>query len=147
MSKRRPIEYVVNENGCHICTSHAKDTSGYPSMSYRDKKTRIHRYIYEQHYGSIPKGMVIRHKCDDRACINPLHLEIGTQNDNIQDMVKRGRIASKVGEKNPRAKLTEMDVKIIRRNKLSSYKLCKLYGVSPSTIRQIRQYRRWSHVA
>jgi len=145
--KRKPIEYEVNENGCNLCTSHSLNKDGYPTMGINGKKVFIHRYVYEQNYEKIPDGMVVRHKCDVRNCINPLHLDVGSQFDNVQDMIKRGRKPSRKGELNGRSKLTEMDVRVIRKNKLSSYKICKLYNVCPSTVRMIRQYRRWSHVA
>jgi len=145
--RNRKIEYTINEKGCHICTSHKVNKDGYSRMKLKGKSVLIHRYIYKQNYGEIPDGMVVRHKCDVRNCITPLHLEIGTHQDNMNDMVNRGRAASHKGESNPRAKLKESDVIDIRSSKVSSYKICKQYGVSPSTIRMIREYRRWNHVA
>ena len=79
------------ENGCIICTSHCKDSDGYTRIKYNGKHERLFRVIYMLKYGAIPKGNVIRHKCDNRACCNIEHLEVGTQQDNVNDMVKRGR--------------------------------------------------------
>ena len=56
------------------------------------KNKRLHRLVWEMHNAEpIPDGMVIRHKCDNRECCNPFHLELGTQAQNIQDMIERGR--------------------------------------------------------
>jgi HNH endonuclease len=63
---------------------------GYPVIG--GKHVLIHRYTWEQtHKRKVPKGWVVRHKCDVTLCINPKHLVIGTQRDNAMDAVKRGR--------------------------------------------------------
>lgn len=65
---------------------------GVVSLARRDlSDARVHRLMFERYYGPIPDGMVIRHKCDNPPCSNPDHLELGTQNDNVQDMKDRGR--------------------------------------------------------
>jgi hypothetical protein len=75
------------------------------------RKVSAHRMSYAAHKGPIPPGMVVRHKCDTPACVNPDHLEPGTQADNIADMFKRGRAKCKgtgrLGEQVPNAVLTE----------------------------------------
>lgn len=77
------------ENGCIECISHCKDNCGYTRVRVNGKHERLFRYIYEQKYGKIPKGMVIRHKCDNPNCCNIKHLEIGTQKDNVRDLIER----------------------------------------------------------
>ena len=105
------------ENGCIECISHCKDDCGYTRIRYNNKHERLFRVIYEMHNGTIPKNMVIRHTCDNPACCNIKHLLIGTQKDNAQDMITRGRYCrtniSARGTKSYANKLTEDQVKEI----------------------------------
>jgi hypothetical protein len=78
------------DTGC-MNWQHYKNADGYGRMSFERKVTSAHRFAYNLFVGEIPKGMVVRHKCHNPACCNPEHLLIGTQFDNIQDMVKAGR--------------------------------------------------------
>ena len=89
--KCKDIKFVVDNQGCHICTSHACGDAGYPVLKRDGKFTRGHRYIYEQAFGPVPKGLVVRHTCDNRMCINLDHLLVGTRLDNYNDMINRGR--------------------------------------------------------
>ena len=81
----------INETGCYLCTSRFIDANGYCHVGVNGKSIYLHRYIYELNFGEIPKGLVVRHKCDNRNCINSEHLEVGTYKDNTQDMIKRNR--------------------------------------------------------
>lgn len=114
----------------------------------------LHRVIYAEHHGlslEAIEGLVIRHTCDNARCINPQHLIIGTQQDNIQDMVERSRHARMVGDTNPRAVLTWGVVRDIRANYIKGAKsgpysrtaLAEKYGVSAATISDIIAGRSW----
>lgn len=106
-----------------------RDAAGYGVLNLDQVPHRTHRLAYETWVGSIPDGLLIRHKCDNPPCINPEHLETGTHADNARDKVKRGRA--------PR-KLTEQDVLDIRREYgygvLTQQMLADVYGVSRSTV-------------
>ena len=81
--------YTVNENGCWIYKGSLH--SGYSQIMIGGKNLLVHRVAYELLVGPIPPKMLVCHKCDVRNCINPGHLFIGTQSDNIQDCIKKGR--------------------------------------------------------
>lgn len=89
----------------------------------------LHRLAYEKHHGPIPEGMEVRHKCDNRRCINPEHLEIGTHADNMGDMAQRGRA---------NRKLSPEDVKLIRQlYDRNGPALAKRFGVTTARIYQL----------
>lgn len=128
---------------------------GYGVVWRNGKSVGAHRVAYCDHHG-IPleaiKGMVIRHTCDNRPCINPRHLVPGTQKDNIQDMIDRNRLVNLKGEDHGMAKLTEDDVRHIRSeyvrgSKTAGYSaLAKKYGVTFAMIRFIVKRVSWKHV-
>lgn len=110
-------------------------------------KVRAHRYSWELHNNlKIPKGMVIRHTCDNPPCVNPGHLLLGTQGENVQDMVDRRR--QQKGEGHAHSRLTKREVDKIRMlHSSGGYKqkdLAKAFGVSPSAISMILNKKRWS---
>ncbi len=111
-----------------------------------------HRYIYEQLIGPIPDGLYVCHHCDNPACVRPDHLFVGTQDDNMKDMVAKDRANKPKGESNGRAKLTEDDVRYIRQNykfRSPTYgrkALAERFGVDVVTIRAILIRKLWSHV-
>lgn len=100
-------------------------------------------------YGDIPKGMVLRHLCNNAWCCNINHLKIGTQKENAQDMIKCGRSQlgkpnlSARGEKNKFHKLTNNQVKEIYLSELTQKELGKLYNVSNTNIRYIKKKKQW----
>ena len=95
---------------------------------------------------NVPKGMVICHTCDNRACVNPAHLYLGDHRDNNTDTIKRGRGNRTVGENCSWAKLTESDVLEIRSSRERQFVLAKRFGLHPSTVSQIKAGLRWKHI-
>lgn len=136
-------------NGCLECVSHSKDDYGYTRIYFKGKHSRLFRVIYEQKYGEIPKGMVVRHICDNPSCCNINHLELGTPTDNVNDMITRGRSGyhktkpTIQGTKNKSNILSEEDVKNIYLSKFSYKKLSVKYNVSKTTIMLIKKQKMW----
>lgn len=110
-----------------------------------NKMITAHRFSWECHYGSVPEGLCVLHKCDVKACVNPQHLFLGTQADNMADMVEKGR--SLVGVRNSNAKLTPDIIVLIRAATGSMDRIAERFDVCQRTICQIRNRKTWRHVA
>lgn len=144
--KAKPIAYAIDEKGCHICTSHACNGDGYPYVHLGGKYWRLSRYTYTEYKGVIPEGMVIRHTCDERKCINPDHLILGTLADNNRDRKVRGRNRNQDGVLNNRSKLCDEQVKEIFYSKESKQKIKDEYNISLTTINCIKARTLWKHI-
>jgi len=124
--------------------------NGYGSISVNEKTMRAHRFSWELHNGPIPHGMNVLHKCDVRSCVNPSHLFIGSQQDNMDDMVAKGRCIRANGERQHLSKLNENQVRLIRRirseGKLTNENIGKMFNVRKETIREIVNGRTWKHL-
>jgi len=81
---------IRTETGCVVWTG-AKTDKGYGLIEVKGKTRRAHRVAYETFKGEIPAGLLILHRCDNPSCVNPEHLRTGTQVDNMQEMVAKGR--------------------------------------------------------
>lgn len=118
---------------------------GYGSQG--KNKNQSHRMAWKFEYGEIPKGMYVCHKCDNRICVNPEHLFLGTIRDNLKDMFGKGRNIK--GCQVQSAKLNENKVKEIKlslKEGENSLSLSKKYTVHPRTIRDIKNNITWKHV-
>lgn len=128
-------------------------------LGKRNKYAYAHRFFYEKFVGPIPDGMEVCHKCDNTSCINPDHLFLGTQADNVHDAIQKGRFVDislhaphRSGERNSAAKLTQKQVDEIRAryvrgynrfNRGNSYELAKEFGIGIAELRNIVNHRRW----
>lgn len=138
--------WVVTEEGCWEWSGN-KFTNGYGQLYVAGRKALTHKLSYELWVGPIPEGHIVRHKCDNRPCLNPDHLETGTQQDNHDDKWKRGRGLR--GEASPSAKLKTEDVLEIRRCIAmgeSRKSLSLRFGVTTGAIHSILSGTNWSHI-
>lgn len=124
------------------------DTRGYGSIGANGGKPlmRAHRVAYELAVGPIPHGLVVCHICDNRACVNPGHLFVGTQQENVNDMIHKGRRRSYAGEGSPRAKLSVDQVMAIRLDQRRTQDIISAYQISKSTVYSIKRHETWRHL-
>lgn len=131
---------VGHASGCWIW--HGSTVSnGYGTLSVGRTKL-AHRYAYETFVGPIGQGLDCCHKCDNRKCVNPWHLFLGTRRDNMRDCVAKNRQAK--GEYSGRSKLTQRQIDEIRGIDGLMFKdIAKIYSVDRSSISRIKNKKTW----
>lgn len=139
---RRFWSHIDQSGACWIWTA-GKSKAGYGQIGYgRRLVLYAHRVSFELHNGPITGKSVIRHSCDTPACVNPGHLLIGTQRDNVTDMIVRKR-------HNPHPRLTELQVRDIVSRYLAgdlTPDLAAHFGVDTNEIGRIIRGVRWGHI-
>lgn len=148
---RKPTGFAVLR-GCWLWTGYQDKRRGrdcgYGQIQGGDKKLKkAHIVSWELHYGPVPKGKLVLHKCDNPPCVRPDHLFLGNHQNNSDDMVAKGRARGARGEDSAKAKLTEEQVQAIRSapHVYGSRKfLAEKYAVSPDTIHAIRSGDTWA---
>lgn len=118
----------------------------YSFKTVNGKPVLAHRAVYAEAHGPIPEGMVIMHLCDNPRCFNLEHLQVGTQQDNRIDCVRKGRANVPHSEQHYNAKLTAELVLLIRSSELSDTALSKQLGVSRRTVSDARKGITWRHI-
>lgn len=154
---------VRKTDTCWLWTASTRD-KGYGAFSYRvDGKQiqdRAHRYSWVLRHGAIPDGLWVLHRCDVPACVNPAHLFLGTSDDNISDMIKKGRhvkggthagVNAKYvkGTAHPNARLTPDDVRAIREQRAAGASfgvLAKSWGLSIGYVFRLVNRKVWRDV-
>jgi len=128
----------------------ANQASGYGKFFDKGHGYLAHRYSWIIHFGKIPNGMYVLHKCDNKLCVNPNHLFLGTSQDNTQDMIRKNRHNYLKGSELPQAKLNEKDVMKIRQLYNSGIynqpQLAEKYNVDQSMISYIVNRKYWKHI-
>jgi len=136
---------VNPETGCHEWQRYISQ-NGYGTVKHKRKQWPAHRFMWAHKNGPIPDGMVVCHKCDNRRCINPDHLFLGTTQDNVDDKMSKGRFKPLAGEKNGSSKLTHKDVLNILNDTRSQRAIAADYGVGQSNVSLIKQRKAWTGV-
>lgn len=137
--EQRPDGCWVWGRGCNA--------NGYGSCSHKGLVDTTHRWAYRVFVGPIPQGLHVLHTCDNRRCINPSHLFLGTNADNVADRHAKGRSAK--GERYPQAILSDGAVRRLRamcRDGAGLKDVAVVFGIDPSTVCHVASGRRWAHV-
>jgi hypothetical protein len=141
---------VGSPDECWLWTA-ARHSGGYGKFGAggRFGKTLLsHRASYTIHKGQIPAGLFVCHSCDNRLCVNPAHLWLGTAKDNAADMMRKGRFVAydKSGAQNPAAKITRDQAMEIRRRAIADERQATIaadFGVSRNLVSEIKRGRIW----
>lgn len=134
--------YEVSPSGCwEWIKSRRPNGSGALKESISRRNLDTHRVAYELYHGSIPPGLFVCHTCDNRSCVNPAHLFLGTAADNVRDRDAKGRQAK--GEGHGNAKLTNNQARDIVLSIEPSAVLATRYAVSIATICNVRGGRNY----
>jgi len=144
-ARERFFSHVNKTETCWLWIG-SKNLYGYGQFTIKSKPIGPHRFSWLLAGNTIPEGHLIRHKCRNKHCVNPEHLETGTHQENALDRVRDGTNAK--GEKQGLSKLTEEQVREIKTysGDKSYNDLSKDYGVYKSTIEKIVTRKTWKHI-
>ena len=161
-ASERFFQYTLKTDQCWEWQGGIFQSSGYGRIAINRQSKLAHRFSYELHYGQIPFGLYVCHHCDNRICVRPDHLFLGTAKDNLQDASRKGRLPkgndnwahrhpeSRQGERNGSAKLTKEQVIEIRQtfDNTTEYftTTAQFYKCSTESIRNIIFNRTWKHL-
>ncbi len=135
-------------DGAVDTTGHGYGTLGFHKPSGKWGTEKAHRVSWMVYRGEIPEGLWVLHRCDNRVCVNPDHLFLGTRSDNMQDCSKKGRCKNIFprGGRHFKAKITEEDVRAIRTTDARIGDIAARYGMTKRNVYDIRSGATWRHV-
>lgn len=133
-------------NDCIEWTA-GKQNKGYGNFGFEGRTQRAHRVAYRLFVGPIPEGLCVLHTCDNRACVNPDHLWIGTQGDNIRDCCEKGRIARgvKIGASKLNINMV-LEIRQLALDGIPQAKIATRFSVTKGAVGQIVRKETWKHV-
>lgn len=137
---------VQKGDGCWIWQA-ATGSHGYGFINLGDRYVLAHRYSWELANGRRPGRFFVLHSCDNKKCVRPDHLRLGTSKDNVHDMMLRGLMCR--GERKPFAKLTDDRVRALRADRAAGKTWSRLsleYGVTRATAQRAADGRNWKHI-
>lgn len=121
---------------------------GYGRFAFNRSKYRAHRFSWIISNGNIPDELQVLHRCDNPPCVNPAHLFLGTNKDNIADKVAKGRASrwAPRGSDGSNAKLTDNQVLSIRDDKRIYRLIAADFGITSRQVCSIKLRRQWKHI-
>lgn len=141
-------KYEVDlETGCWNWIA-SRMRTGYGQFNTRDGKVvTAHRFAYQAFKGAIPDGLFVCHHCDNRRCVNPEHLWLGTCAENLRDMREKGRDNHRplIGPENPSSKITAENAVEIFMSKEKQSALAEKFGITQAAISAIKTRKNWRH--
>lgn len=132
--------------GCVLWTGYST-ADGYGRIRHQGRMRMVHRLAYELAYGAIPIGKMVLHRCDTPCCCNPHHLFLGTNRDNVLDMVSKNRNCA--GERHRSAKLTKaqvIEIRALREQGVTAREIAKRFGIKKSSAWAVASGKSWKSV-
>lgn len=142
----RYVDRLGGADACWLWTG-CRAGNGYGRMSVGGRQRPAHRIAWTIANGPIPEGLFVCHTCDNPPCVNPAHLFLGTHRENMKDMASKGR--STAGERHPKAKLTEADVREIRHlcgGGMPQRRVAAQFGLCQQHVSELAAGKVWPHV-
>ena len=143
------VKKTNDQNQCWLWTAY-RNALGYGVVRWMNKTSLAHRVAWIINFGDVPEGLLVCHTCDNPPCNNPSHLFLGTNEDNMNDMISKGRQAGAPRESNSKHKLNEWQVEEIRRrygfqgiNGERQVDLAKEFGIGQAQVSSIVRGKSW----
>lgn len=130
-------------DACHLWTGW-KSAKGYGQLSSGARRYKAHRLAWQMENGEIPDGMMVCHRCDNPSCVNTRHMWVGSHEENMADMILKGRSPRSVGPRNGQAKLSSEQVAELRRRRSAGESvgaLAREFGVCDRHVWMIATWR------